>query len=118
MSIIKFIKRVCVQTAVLWVYLGPDGYGGELFAEPVEIKVRWEDIDQTMEDDTRIEFVSRAKIMLTEDVKMKDYLYLGNLVSINNEIDPRKVERTFPIKSFRKVPLIFSTDEFVKTAYL
>lgn len=118
MSIIKFIKKVCVQTAVLWTYLGPDGYGGELFDEPVEIKVRWEDIDQTMEDDTRVEFVSRAKILLTEDVKMKDYLHLGTLESIENEANPRKVDKAFPIKSFRRTPLIFSTDKFVKTVFL
>lgn len=118
MAISDFIEKVCVQTAVLWEVIGNDGYGGNTFAVPIEIKCRWEDYTDTMDDDESIEFISQAKILVTQDFKMGDYLYLGDLQSITNQPDPKQVHKAFPIRAVRKVPMIFSTDVFVRTVYL
>jgi hypothetical protein len=117
-SIEKFIEKVCVQTAVLWTYSGSDGYGGSSFAAPVEISCRWEDYDQTMEDDNSVEFVSQATLLVTQDVKMNDFLYLGTLTGIASNPDPMSIDGAYKVRSFRKIPMIFKTDIFVRKAYL
>lgn len=118
MGIQKFIESICVQTAVLWSFQQEDGFGNSTFAEPVEIQVRWEEKHELLTDEEGKQFVSRAEIILPIDIKRLDYLYLGTLVEISSESDPKQVEGAHEVKTFTKVPMIKSTTVFVRKAYL
>ncbi|MFP4047482.1 MAG: hypothetical protein ACLFT4_06950 [Bacteroidales bacterium] len=118
MSIQRFIEKVCVQTAVHWSYTGPDGFGHPTFDDPVEIKCRWEDNDQVLTDNEGRQYESNAEILLTQDVKRMDYLFLGTLTDIDSEQDPQKIDHAYPVLRFSKIPMIKSTDVFVRKAFV
>lgn len=116
----KFIKKVTVQTAVYWSCPTNDGYGGFTFADPVEIPVRWEDRTEVITAGDGSQYVSKAKILVTQDVDEGGYLYLGSLSDLTEaqKTDPTRLPTAWKIRRFDKVPMIFKTDEFVRTAYI
>lgn len=118
MSIESFIKTICVQDAVYWEYTGPDGYGGSTYNDPVEVKCRWAEKQQLVTDNVGREFLSNAELLVTQDMKRLDYLYLGTLADIGSEKDPKKVDGAYEIKGFSKVPMIKSTTVFVRKVFL
>jgi hypothetical protein len=117
MSIPSFLKKVCVQTAVYWGTPVPDGYGGMTYAEPVEIKVRWEDVSRTVSDRDGKEIYSKATVLLQQNVDIEGYLYLGTLDSLLST-NPMEVDTAFQIVGVSRIPMVKSTTVFVHTAYL
>ena len=127
MGIEKFIQKVCVQTAVYWGNPQPDGYGGITFDDPVEISCRWDckrrkEIPSLMVvsgGGTEM-IVSIAEVLVTQDVDVGGYLYLGDLDDLDSseQDDPKSVEGAYEIRRFDKIPMIKSTTEFVRKAYL
>lgn len=119
-GILSFIKRVCVQRAVYWGAPEADGFGGYSFSEPKEVSVRWDDKTERVTDSNGNEIVSRAEIMVTEDVDEGGCLYLGELDSLSEgeKANPQSVEGAFLIKRVDRSPLYRSTNKFVRTVYL
>lgn len=126
-SIEKFIKKVCVQTAVYWGNPKPDGMGGTEYDDPVEVKVRWDDVTEVIKDGQGKDINSRAKILTPVDFQEQGYLFLGRLEDIPEEawltyrgatIHPNQIPGAFEIISFEKIPMIMSTTVFVRIAYL
>jgi hypothetical protein len=124
MAIDKFIKKVCVQTAVYWGNPRDDGYGGMVFDEPIELTppngVRWEETTQKVSDGKGNEIISKAQILVNQDLDEQGYLFLGTLDELDSEgeVDPKTVEGAYEIKRFDKTPMIKSTTVFVRKAYL
>ena len=120
MSIDKFIQKVCVQTAVYWGNPQNDGYGNFVFDEPVEISCRWEDKAQIVVSNDGAETSSDAEVLITEDLDVDGYLYLGSLTDLDSdELDnPMTVEEARRIISYDKIPMIKSTTVFVRKVYL
>ena len=121
MSIPKFIERVCVQTAVYWAPLAPDSYGAMTYDDPVDIACRWEDRQQLIRDAQGKEWISRAQILVTQDVLLQGCLYLGSLddfESGDDVSDPKVINGAYEILSIDKTPLFRSTSKFVRTVYL
>lgn len=125
MGIEKFVKSVCVQTAVYWGNPVADGYGGFTFDDPVEIKCRWEDKALIITDSTGIERMTDAQIMVTQDLDVLGFLYLGTMDEVESmfesgeqDFDPMKVDGARQILAFEKVPMIKSTKVFVRQVYV
>jgi hypothetical protein len=123
MSIINFINRVCVQDAVYWGTPVNDGYGGYTFADPIEIKVRWEEKVRTVLDPFGEYKMSKAAIIVKQDLDYNGYMYLGTLVELQADTEitianPKTVPMAFPIIAYDKIPLFRSTTKFVYTVYL
>jgi len=131
MGIETFINQVCKQTAVYWGSPIADGYGGYDYGDPEEIKCRWADEQQMFQSDDGAQLVSKAVVLVTEDVDMDGLLYLGTLDDLEDLYDdsegdssgvwydPFQIETGLCIiKKFTKVPAIRSTTEFVRKAYL
>lgn len=120
MSILDFIEEVCVQTAVYWGNPRSDGYGGIIFDDPVEIKCRWDDVAKLITDAKGQTVISQAEVLITQDVVVDGYLYLGALADLDSseEENPISVSGAHAIKRVDKTPLFKSTDEFVRSAYL
>ena len=126
-GIIKFVKKVCVQTAVYWAASKSDGYGAISFSDPIELTppngVRWDGKVQLIMDkgttDTGKEIVSNAVVLLNQDVDEQGYLYLGSLDYLDsNPGNPKEISGAYEIQRFDKTPAMRSTTEFLRKAYL
>jgi len=126
MGILKFIESVCVQPAVYWGNPEPDGYGGMTYSDPVEIKVRWDDTTEIVTDKDGKERVSKAELLVTDDLSTEGIVWLGSKEQLLEEtgesqfenILPTMISNTYEIIRFDRIPLFRSKDEFVKKAYL
>jgi len=123
MGMESFIARLCVQTAVSWGSPVNTGYGKKTFADPIEISCRWENV---IEGINRVgsrlgeEIISEAQVYVTQDVEEQGYLFLGDLDDLDSdeEADPTTVEKAYMINKFEKIPVMRSTSEFLRKAYL
>jgi len=119
MAIDKFVKRVCVQTAVYWGSPTPDGYGGLTFDDPVEIACRWEDKTELNREDIARNFTCKSEVLVTQDLDVNGWLYLGELTDLDSNPDnPKEVEGAYVIGRFDKIPMIKSTTIFVRKAFI
>ena len=142
MSISKFIEKVCIQTAVYWGDPTPDGYGGKTYSDPVEIPCRWDDTLEVIKDERGEEIICKAKVLVTQDLEEGGMLCLGTLedlgivvtggnvvmggLGIGNIVlaglakmsHPEDVEDAYEITIVKKIPMIRSTSEYVRTVYL
>lgn len=119
-GLISFIKKVCVQTAVYWDSPTPDGYGGYTYANPIEIKCRWDSVLEQIRTEKNTAIMSKARILVTQEVKNGGYLYLGDLASLSQEHkdNPITTPEAYPIQRIDENPLFRSTDKFVRTVWL
>ena len=120
MSILNFIKRVCVQPAVYWEPSGYTGFGSAEYHEPREIMVRWDDVAEKITNNNGEEVVSRSRLLVQEQLAFKGYLWLGELkdVTIEKRFDPRLLEDAYEIQRTLKTPLFRSVYKFVYEVYL
>ncbi|NCB26611.1 MAG: hypothetical protein EOM62_14225, partial [Bacteroidia bacterium] len=124
-GIIRFIKKVCVQTAVYWPAPVTDGFGGMTYGTAVEIKCRWTDKVQVVKWQsayvpTSNEFISYAEVLVVDDVVLQGVLWLGELddLSTAQKSSPLTILGAREIKTFERIPLFRSSTEFVKKVYL
>lgn len=90
-------NRYRKQQATYWP-TSPDGFGGDTFSTPVLIMVRWEDRrEKYVSQLDRQEVVSKAVVFVDRDMKIGDYLCLGNYVS---NPDPSSLSGAYKIQKF------------------
>jgi hypothetical protein len=112
------------QTAVYWPPGSEetggadyDGYGHPLFASPVEISCRWEDIVQEFVDSENETRFSQSIVYTDRDVKLRGVLMLGTLNDVTDLDNPKENEGAWEIRRFDKLPNLRNT-EILRTAYL
>ena len=120
MSIESFIASVCVQTAVYWGNPQSDGRGSYTFDDPVEIDCRWDQKTQLIVGAQGKEIVSKAEVLVTQDVDEEGFLYLGALEDFDSDelADPEAINGAWEILQFAKSPAFKSTTEFVRQVFL
>ncbi len=125
----KVAAKFCVQTAVYWGNPQNDGFGGRTFDEPKEINCRWED-----KVEVNIGWVStgypgniqlaKASVLVLEDLDINGVLWLGTLDELETKYsdddiaNPIRIDRAWAIHRVDKIPMVFKTDEFVRTVWL
>jgi hypothetical protein len=115
------ITKNCVQDCVYWSTPVENGYGGKTFADPIEIKCRWEDKLQLIRLDDGNQISSRAIVYVLQELDEEGYLYLGTLDDLDSteEDDPTSItEGAYTIKKFEKSPVLGSTTQFAYKAWL
>lgn len=127
MGIEATLIRSYKQTAVYWGNPKNDGFGHFTFDDPVEIKCRWEGMNQIVTDAKGNEITSRALVFVLQDVDEEGMLYLGTLDDLYDSAEdssfgalsnPKDIEGAFIIKRFQKTPALGSTTDFLRKAYL
>ncbi len=116
----ELLKRNCKDDAVYWGTPANDGEGGYTFADPVDIKCRWETMNQIVTDARGNEMTSRALVYVMQDLDEEGYLYKGTLDDLSGEdtTNPASITDAFIIKRFQKLPALGSTSDYVRRAYL
>jgi hypothetical protein len=127
MGIEDNIAYNCSDTCVYWQSLGEDGNGGKIFADPIELNCRWENISQVVTDNKGAEISSRALVFITQDIEEEGMLYHGTLEELYDshatdssagEVDnPMTIDGAFIIKRFQKTPSLDGLS-FLRKAYL
>ena len=120
MSIVDTITKRCVQTAVYWGNPQHDVYSNLTFDEPIEVKCRWENRTVLLTSAKGEVAGSRAGVFVLQDMDEEGYLYLGTLDDLDSAQcdDPKLVDGAFSIKQFEKVPVLGSTTDFIRRAFL
>lgn len=119
MSILSFIRRVCVQPAVYWEYAGTDEFSSPKFYPPRQIKVRWDESTEVVSDSNGREFMSHAQVIVPENLKEKSYLWLGDQINdLPPDPIPVELEGAFEIKKMDRHPLFRSSTFDVFMAYM
>jgi hypothetical protein len=126
MSIENTIRHACKQVAVYWGNPVNDGYGNFTFDGAVEILCRWEDRKDIFITSTGDELTSKSVIYPLQDLDENGYLYLGTLDSLYDSAEssggaidnPKDIDGAYPIRRFDKVPVLGSTTQFLRKAYL
>jgi hypothetical protein len=120
MSFSSLLSRACKQVAVYWSTPNEDGYGGQVWAAPIEIACRWEDKEQLLQLNDGTQISSRAVVYVLQDVDLEGMMYLGTLADLSNaeEGDPKTVDKAYIIKKFEKSPALGSTTDFVRKVWL
>jgi len=120
MSIESYIKSTCTQDAVYWGSPREDGFGGKTFGTPIDIKCRWQDIVQLLGTPDKESVISRATVVVLQDLEEDGLLWLGTLanLTLQQQNDPRTIEDICIVKRFAKLPAIRSTTVFLRKVYL
>lgn len=131
MSLQGFIRKVCPQVAVYWGAPVNDGQGNMTWADPVELKVRWDNVTKLIKNAKGAEVACLAEVLVAGrlendgtitpiDLIVDGRLYLGSLDDLDSgqEADPISIETAWPIIRFDKTPEFRSTTKFVRTAFL
>lgn len=88
------------QTATYWGAPIASGFGGYIFAPPIEVQVRWEDKNEEFIDDQGRVRVSQAAVFSETDMETGGFLFLGS----SSEADPSAVDGALPIQKYAKTP--------------
>jgi len=104
------------QTAVYWALTGVNGYGESIFAEPVEVSVRWEDKQERYVSKDGAEHTSSSVVYPASELVLGGYLYLGTLASLSSaeEGDPTSVIAAKEIRAINRSTNLSNTFTLIK----
>lgn len=90
------------DVATFWTVTGDDGFGGLTFGAPVQVSVRWEDIQEDFLNPQGEIQLSKAVVYCPRGtaVKVKDYVLQGTSV----ETDPTTVQDAELVRQVLKSP--------------
>lgn len=125
MGIQGFISSKLNQKAVYWGNPKEDGYGGKTWDDPVEIRCRWQDMQQTILEANGEVGLSRAVVFTEVDMEENGLILLGELDELldssgqsTGEINLSDLENVWLIKRWEKTPALNDTTNFLRKAYL
>jgi hypothetical protein len=119
-----YIDWPCVQKAVYWppgseatAGTDYDDYGNLQYGIAAEVDCRWDDKAEEviMADGTRD--MSRAQVIIDQDVSVRGVLFLGELADLSDLDNPKNNEGAFEIRQVTRNPDIDGEDILIM-AYL
>jgi len=114
-----FLPNAINQVAVYWAPAAQttDKYGQPLWAEPVQINVRWTDVSIQFLDSEGNTLMSTAEVNLDQDVEVGGVLFLGLLTALTDRDNPKENLNAWEIKRYEKLPT-FKATKFWRAAFL
>jgi hypothetical protein len=94
------------DTAVRWTGQTTDAAAKETFPDAAEIACMWEDRNETFQDDSGEEIVSRARIYTDVVLEVGDWVFLGKLTDLASgaSTQPADEENSFQVKGKERNP--------------
>jgi len=112
------------QTAVYWALDSADSagddfdeFGQPILTDPVEIKCRWDDVNEEFLDAKGAKRLSRAKVYVDRVVDINGVLMLGSLTDVDESKRPIDNDGAYEIRRLDKNPNLRATETLL-TAYL
>jgi len=118
----KLSAKFTVQDAVYWGSPANDGRGKKTFATPIDIKVRWDEEGQVVKDKNGKEVLVEVECLVLQDLDYEGQMILSTVAELeatySDISSPYDIPLTYEIMSRSKIPMVFKTDDFVRTVYL
>jgi hypothetical protein len=111
MSVISAARK---QRAVWWEKTGETGSGQPIYAQPVEVKCRWDDVQVEFIDLAGNNTVSNSRVAVDRRMKPGDVLWEGKLEDLVSQTDPLSNENAAPIRGFNRVPNFKATETYME----
>ena len=120
------VKLFTKQKCVYWGNPVSDNNGGYTFNTPIEIDCRWDDKQELKTGFWGNRFTSQSSVLVNIDLDRRSFLYNGTLAQLQAEAtangydvsNPREFPTAFIVEQFEKTPMVFSDNDFVRTAFL
>jgi hypothetical protein len=114
-----------VQFVVYWPPLGINEVSGQrTYGTPIELRVRWEDVEEIFIDSGGRERRSMSKCYPGDDLEEEGILWPGNLeegiletLPIGASANPKLAFGSRKIQKFEKIPTI-EADDFYRCAWM
>jgi hypothetical protein len=106
----NLMRRMKRQDAVLWLFLREDHFGAKIYADPVQIKVRWEDKTEEFLDRSGNTTISRAQVFVENRIPERSVLWRGKMseaVIVDGEDgspNPFVNEGAYEVRQFAEQP--------------
>lgn len=120
----SIITRMLKQTCVYWPMgssdSGSDDFddqGFPILADPIELKCRWEDVNEEFITANETKMTSKSKVYVESDADVGGVLMLGLLSDVTDLVNVKENDGADEIKRFDKIPNLKAT-EFVRLAWL
>ncbi len=113
----SLIDRMRKQQAVWWAVDSIDKFGQEVYAAPIQIMCRWEDVSKQFLDANGEIQMSQAVVYTDRDTPPKGVLMLGLIASITDPTNIKENVGAWEIMRFDKLPTL-NNKEALRTAYL
>jgi len=75
-------ERNLLQTLTYWEQTGSDQYNKPIFADPISLRCRWEDVVEKVIDKHGEEIVSKSRIFLAVPIRAEGYVLQGESTSM------------------------------------
>lgn len=111
------ISKMRKQTCTYWARLGTDGSGQPRFADPIDIKCRWEDETVEFLDQEGAKQISNAIVYVDREVTLGGVLRLGAVADIGTSLSPNQHRDAYHIRKLGKLPNLRNTETLL-TAYV
>ncbi len=115
----RILDKALKQNAIYWAR-DPDhpvdDFGQPRYDDPVGLRCRWEDTTEEFIDAQGEKKVSRARVLVREDVVPGGLLLLGDVDDLASDADPVELA-ALEIQSFQKNPTADGKD-FLRTVML
>jgi len=108
------ITRMRKQTAVLWERDGIDRWGKPKYRAPVQIKCRWQDVNQEFIDDKGDRQVSASLVFPDRVVAVNSVLMLGELGDVVDSENPKQNDGAWEVRRFDEIPNLRNTETLYK----
>jgi len=120
----SIITRMLKQKAVYWPPGSEetggrdyDDYGKPVYAQPVEIDCRWEDVNEEFVQASGERVAAQCVVYTDRDVRIRGVLMLGTLPDVLDSLNPKANPNAWEIRRFDKIPNLRNT-EILRKAYL
>lgn len=115
----RILDTMRKQTCVHWERTGVDDDGQPTFADGVELRVRWEDVNEQYITQDNETLVSRSKVYVARDLAVGDVLWLGSVGDVDDADldDPFAQRGAYQIRKFDRIPTLKATD-YLRVAWL
>lgn len=114
---VRVAIRTMKQTAVYWPPSILDAKGKPTWGTPCEIACRWTDAIEEFIDPDGERQLSRGKMIVDRDLKVKGVLFLGTLSTVQDLDDPKKNDNAWEILQTKKTP-DFKGRKYLRQVYL
>jgi hypothetical protein len=106
-----------IHDVVYWSRTGTDSTGRPVYADPIQLKCRWDDVTSQQTNAAGDLYQSRASVIVPQDMKLSDRLKKGLLASLLPGTRPEQQPGSYEIQSWESSDSPDGED-FIKVAYL